>query len=165
VPVICIDPKGDLGNLGLVFKGLAAEAFAPWVPPKEDAEALAAQWRKGTAGSGIDLDRIAHLADTMSFGLYTPGSETGVPVNVLGALRRPPAATLADSEACRGLVQDTVSGLMGLIGKKADPVKDPNHIVMSTVLETAWTNGEDPDLEALVLKLVDPPFKKVWKET
>src|SRR5215210_3954059 len=31
VPVIAIDPKGDLGNLLLTFPDLSASAFQPWV--------------------------------------------------------------------------------------------------------------------------------------
>lgn len=161
VPVICIDPKGDLGNLGLTFGGLSPEEFAPWATPGEDAAALSERWRDGVARSGLGPEQVKHLASNMALGLYTPGSESGVPVDVLGALRRPPAATLADPEATRDLVRDTVSGLMGLIGRKPDPVKDPAHIVLSTLLEQAWASGEDPDLEGIILKLVDPPFKKV----
>ena len=35
VPVIAIDPKGDLGNLLLTFPGLSASEFTPWVNPDE----------------------------------------------------------------------------------------------------------------------------------
>src|SRR5271166_5672164 len=35
IPVIAVDPKGDLGNLMLSFPKLCAEDFAPWVDPDE----------------------------------------------------------------------------------------------------------------------------------
>src|SRR5512142_2585980 len=35
VPVIAIDPKGDLGNLLLTFPSLRAEDFAPWIDEDE----------------------------------------------------------------------------------------------------------------------------------
>src|SRR5687768_18576860 len=35
VPVLAIDPKGDLGNLLLTFPNLAASDFRPWVDPDE----------------------------------------------------------------------------------------------------------------------------------
>ena len=35
IPVIAIDPKGDLGNLLLTFPELRGEDFAPWVDPDE----------------------------------------------------------------------------------------------------------------------------------
>ena len=35
VPVIAIDPKGDLGNMLLTFPGLSGEEFRPWVDEEE----------------------------------------------------------------------------------------------------------------------------------
>ena len=35
VPAICIDPKGDLGNLLLTFPNLAAADFEPWIDAGE----------------------------------------------------------------------------------------------------------------------------------
>ena len=59
VPAICIDPKGDLGNLMLTFPDLAPTDFAPWVDAGEaarkglDTASLAAttaeNWKKGLA--------------------------------------------------------------------------------------------------------------------
>jgi DNA helicase HerA-like ATPase len=59
IPAICIDPKGDIGNLLLSFPDLAPADFAAWVDPAEAArraittEDLGAQtaatWRKGLA--------------------------------------------------------------------------------------------------------------------
>src|SRR5262245_23915003 len=49
VPVLAIDPKGDLSNLLLTFPSLATADFAPWVDPQVAAsqgitlEAYAAQ--------------------------------------------------------------------------------------------------------------------------
>ena len=37
IPVIAIDPKGDLGNLLLTFPELRGADFAPWVDPDEAA--------------------------------------------------------------------------------------------------------------------------------
>jgi hypothetical protein len=84
-----------------------------------------------------------------------------VPVDVLGSLRRPAAEVLADDEGRLALISDTISGLLGLVDHASDPVKDPAHILLSQVLDAAWRNGDDPDLEHLLLRLVDPPFPKV----
>src|SRR5688572_13744476 len=35
IPVIAIDPKGDLGNLLLTFPELGGDDFAPWINPEE----------------------------------------------------------------------------------------------------------------------------------
>src|SRR4026209_316020 len=59
VPVIAIDPKGDLGNLLLTFPELRGEDFAPWIDPAEAqrqgkspdqyAQETADLWKKGLA--------------------------------------------------------------------------------------------------------------------
>ena len=41
VPVIAIDPKGDLGNLLLTFPSLAATDFRPWIDEDEARRAIA----------------------------------------------------------------------------------------------------------------------------
>src|SRR5687767_5731855 len=59
IPAICIDPKGDLGNLLLTFPELKPENFRPWIEPAEAvrkglsvdelAEKTATDWRNGLA--------------------------------------------------------------------------------------------------------------------
>ena len=157
VPIVAIDPKGDLGNLGLVFPELSATEFAPWCGSNDPTE-VAAGWSQGIARSGLGPDDVRSLRERMDLVVHTPGSTSGVPVNVLASLQAPQGL---DEEALRDLVADTVTGLLGLVGRRADPVKDPAHVVMSHVLEAAWSDGVDLDLPELVVRLVDPPFKKV----
>lgn len=158
IPIIAIDPKGDLGNLSLVFPEQRPEDFAPWADGQDPAE-LAERWNKGLAGFEIGAEELAELKRRLDLVLYTPGSEAGEPVDVLAALAAP--SDISDAEALRGLVSDTVSGLLGLIGKSSDPVRDPAHIVLCTLIEDAWMQGQDLDLEGLITHLVDPPFEKV----
>ena len=68
VPVIVIDPKGDLTNLLLTFPDLRPEDFAPWINEDEArragksadefAAAQADLWKKGLAEWGEDGARI-----------------------------------------------------------------------------------------------------------
>ena len=45
IPAICIDPKGDLGNLMLTFPQLAATDFKPWLDPADETlEELRQRW-------------------------------------------------------------------------------------------------------------------------
>src|SRR6188768_2086780 len=41
VPVLAIDPKGDLSNLLLTFPSMSADDFAPWVPQDANAAGTA----------------------------------------------------------------------------------------------------------------------------
>jgi len=160
VPIIALDPKGDLGNLGLLFPEFGAQDYAPWCG-EEDPAAVASKWQQGMLRSGLTAQHTAELRDKMDLTVYTPGSTSGVPVNLLGMLQAPDAATLEDPEARQELIAGTVSGLLGLTGRNSDPIKDPAHVVMSHIIDQAWQSGESLDLSGLVLRLVDPPFEKV----
>lgn len=160
VPIVAIDPKGDIGSLGLLFPELSEAGFGPWVEGGAGAE-VAARWKKGLGGWGLGASDVAGLRDRLDLRLHTPGSSAGIGVNVLGSFRRPSEAELQDAEGRRAVVSATVSGLLGLAGRTADPVRDPAHVVLSKILDDAWERGEDPDLEAIVLALVDPPFQRV----
>ena len=58
VPVLVLDPKGDMGNLLLTFPELAPDDFAPWVPTGSDPAAVATQWSEGLASWGVDRAEI-----------------------------------------------------------------------------------------------------------
>lgn len=171
VPVIVLDPKGDMTNLALAFSDHAPADFAPWVDPSEAdreglsvdelAERLASRWKKGLAGHGITQERIDAFVKGSQVTVYTPGSGAGVSVDVLAMLRAPAPSLLDDTEGLGDLVAGTVSSLLGLVGVDADPVKDPSHILLSRIVHDGWVEGRSLDLESLILELVDPRFKKV----
>src|SRR5215510_3072761 len=84
VPAICIDPKGDLGNLLLTFPKLDPADFQPWIDPadaarkgitvEELAQKTAEQWKNGLAQWRQDGDRIQRFRDAVDITVYTPGS-------------------------------------------------------------------------------------------
>jgi hypothetical protein len=171
VPAIVIDPKGDLGNLLLTFPGLRAEDFAPWVNPddarrtgvsvEDYARQQAEAWKAGLAEWGEDGERIARLRDSAEFAIYTPGSEAGLPVSILESLSAPKGDAAGDGELLRERVTTTVTSLLGLLGLDADPVKSRDHILLSTLLDTAWRAGTDMDLAALIGQIQAPPMARV----
>ena len=55
VPLLLIDPKGDLGNLGLLYPGASAEELLPWV----DAAAAARQGISAQVAAAAWSERIA----------------------------------------------------------------------------------------------------------
>src|SRR5687768_12190296 len=87
VPVLVIDPKGDLGNLMLTFPDLAPAEFLPWVEEgaadrqgisrEELAEREAKKWRDGLASWGEGPERIRRLREAAEVTIYTPGSTAG----------------------------------------------------------------------------------------
>ena len=158
IPTLVLDPKGDLGNLLLTFPDLDAESFAPWVEGA-DAAQVATSWSEGLASWGIDGTRLRALREAADFTIYTPGSTSGVPLNVVGALQRPAEGT--DDETIVDEINGYVAGLLGLVGIDADPLASREHILLSNLIRNAWDSGTDLDLATLVGQVQAPPIRKL----
>jgi hypothetical protein len=158
IPTLILDPKGDLGNLLLTFPELRPDDFAPWVEEGDPAE-VAGQWQQGLAGWDIGPERIAALRAAAEFTIYTPGSTSGVPLNIVGSLRRP--ADGVDAETVSDEVEGFVSGLLAMVGVESDPLSGREHILLANLIENAWAAGQDLDLPGLVAQVQDPPLRKL----
>jgi hypothetical protein len=171
IPAIAIDPKGDLGNLLLTFPDLAPADFEPWVEEgqasrkgmtvPEYAAATATQWREGLAAWGQDGARIQRLRDAVDMTIYTPGSSAGRPLTVLRSFAAPPPAVREDDDALRERIGASVSGLLGLLGIDADPLRSREHILLSTVLDRAWRDSKDLSLAQLIGAIQDPGIDRI----
>jgi hypothetical protein len=171
IPAICIDPKGDLGNLLLAFPELRPADFAPWVDPAEAArkgvtpeqlaEQTATQWREGLAAWGQDAARIQRYRDAVDIAIYTPGSRAGLPLTILRSFAAPPNEMLDDAEAMRERINSAVSGLLALLNIDADPLRSREHILLASILDRAWREGQSPAPGDLIHSIQQPPFDKV----
>jgi hypothetical protein len=172
VPVIAIDPKGDLANLLLLFDRLAPEQFEPWIDEgaarregkdvKAAAAEAAATWTKGLAGWGLGKDDVAALVKTHDAVIYTPGSSAGVGLNVLQSLDAPPAGAWDTAEEdLRDEIQSLVSGLLTLVKVEADPLQSPPAVFLASLVEQGWRAGKGFSLESLIGEIADPPFDKI----
>ena len=171
IPVIAIDPKGDLGNLALRFPALAPADFRPWVDPKQaanaglSAEAFAEQqatlWKDGLAGWGEDGARIQRLVDAADVTIYTPGSTAGRPLSLLKAFVAPPPVIRDDSEAMQERVDATATSVLALLGINGDPISSREHMLLANLLHAAWSEGRDLDLAGLIGGIQSPPFHTV----
>jgi hypothetical protein len=61
----------------------------------------------------------------------------------------------------RDRVSATATSLLGLIGIQADPIQSREHILLSTILDTAWRQGQDLDLAGLISQVQTPPVTKI----
>ena len=171
IPVIAIDPKGDVGNLLLSFPSLRGEDFRPWVEPAEAAarglspeqlaEQTATQWREGLAAWDEDGERVARFRNAVDATIYTPGSTAGQPLSVLHTLSAPPAAVLGDTELLRQRIGTAVSGLLSLLGIDADPLRSREHILLATLIDQAWREGRDVALADLIRGIQSPPVDRI----
>ncbi|MEM7330856.1 MAG: DUF87 domain-containing protein [Chloroflexota bacterium] len=172
IPAIMIDPKGDITNALLHFPNLAPTDFEPWVNADEArrdgktvqqaAQDTADLWRNGLASWEIGPERIKALKDSVRFSVFTPGSDSGLPVSILASLAAPEIPWEANREVLRERISGTVTALLGLIGlKDIDPVRSREHILLSNIFETAWSQGKGLDLGELIMQVQTPPFEKL----
>lgn len=171
LPAILIDPKGDITNLLLQFPELRPADFQPWVNvdearrAKQTVEAYAEQtaemWRAGLNHWGLSSENIRTLKDSADWAIYTPGSDAGRPISILKSLERPELAWEENQELLRERIAGICSGLLGLIGVEADPVKSREHILLANIFEHAWKNDLPLDLAELITQVQTPPFEKL----
>ena len=171
IPTLIIDPKGDMTNLLLTFPNLAPADFRPWIDeaaaakdgrtPDEEAAATAELWTSGLDSwdlAGTDIAELRASADTA---IYTPGSQAGVPLNVIGRMDPPDLSWETDAETIRDEIQGIVSGLLSLIDVDADPIASREHILLSNLIENAWQNAAAIDLPTLINQVATPPIRKL----
>jgi hypothetical protein len=166
---LLIDPKGDLTNLCLTFPNLTPADFQPWVNEGDASKAgqsiadfAAAQakaWTDGLASWGITPDRIGALRKDVAFTIYTPGSNAGVALNIVGSLQAP--TDVSDTEVIGDEIEGFVSGLLSLIGIDADPLSSREHILLSNLILNEWNSGRSLDLPGLVGMVQQPPIRKL----
>lgn len=171
VPAILIDPKGDLANLLLTFPELRGQDFLPWInlddarqkglSPEEYANKQAETWKNGLASWGQNGERIQHLRDAVDMQIYTPGSNAGIPVSILKSFAAPEPAIREDNDLFRERISTTATSLLGLVGIDADPVQSREHILLSTILDNTWRQGQDMDLATLIQQVQNPPLTRI----
>jgi hypothetical protein len=171
IPVLVLDPKGDMGNLALTFPGLAAADFKPWVNESdataagvsldEYAQQTASAWKQGLEAQGMGADRIKELRAAADLTIYTPGSTAGVPLNVVGSLRAPTLSWDTEAETLRDEIEGVVTSVLTLAGIDAEPLSSREHVLISNLIENAWRAGRDLDLGSLIGEIQSPPLRKL----
>lgn len=171
IPAICIDPKGDLGNLLLAFPELRPADFKPWLEQADAtrkglsldqlAEKTAKTWKEGLAAWGQDAARIQRYRDAVDISIYTPGSTAGLPLTVLKSFAAPGPAVMRNPEALRDRVAGAASGLLALMGIDSDPLSSREHILLANLFDRSWKEGRSLDLAGLIREIQSPPLTKI----
>ena len=171
VPAILVDPKGDITNLLLQFPDLAPADFKEWInvddarrkgkSVEEYAQATADTWRNGLADWGITPERIRILQATTDYTIFTPGSDAGISINILGSLAAPGLDFDTNAEAIRERISGTVAALLGLLDSKADPVRSRESVLLCNIFEHFWKQNKDLDLMQLIMAVQEPPVRQI----
>jgi tRNA A37 N6-isopentenylltransferase MiaA len=160
IPVIAIDPKGDLANLALQFGDLNAPEAKPWLElGGKSGDEQRQHWQKIRGYSGIESDRIEHLRDKLVFRVFTPGQADGFPVNTLPL----DAASYKDfSDSARDEKANALSvALLTRIGEYKDNQVSPAQVYLAKIFLWHWQNQQPLDLATLLGAVQKPPFDMI----
>jgi hypothetical protein len=169
-PLLVIDLKGDMTNLLLNFPDLDPASFRPWLPPDalsdgdtdEVAASRAALWSKGLAGSGLGGADLRAVRSGVSWQLFTPGVASGAPLSILPSLGPPEGVRLDDDpDGVRQRVDGVTAALLSLIDRGGDPLADPDHVLLASIILEVWRRGTPLDLAGLLTQLMDPPIERL----
>ncbi len=170
IPVIAIDPKGDLGNLLLTFPNLATSDFKDWIDPLEaeklgkTVDELAAEkaklWQNGIEKTGQSKQRIKQLRETVDMNLFTPGSNVGRPISLLKSLNSPPENLRNDKDLYRERIAAATTGILSLLDIENNPLSK-EHTLVSNILEYFWDKEQSVSLEDLIMTVQKPPFERI----
>lgn len=170
IPVIAVDPKGDMGNLLLNFPEMQPEQFEPYIDAGEAeqqgisvaelAEKKAELWKKGLTKTHQSTERVQALQDAVGMNLYTPGATYGRPISLLKSLTAPNVQLKADKDLYRERIASATTGMLALLGIENDPLSR-EHILMNTLLEHYWDKGQDIALADLIAVIQNPPFERI----
>ena len=172
IPAIVIDPKGDITNLLLAFPNLSPQEFQPWIHADDARRAgmdiptysadVANRWQSGLAKWGIVPERITWMKHAAKYSIYTPGSDSGLPISIMASLKAPSDGWHGgNEEEIREKINGITTALLALAGLSVRPVQDKEHVLVSNIFEFNWRQGRDLTLEDIILQIQNPPFEKL----
>jgi hypothetical protein len=169
IPVLMIDVKGDLSNLGLTFPTFAAAPFEAWVQPTpgdsrsvlELAAALAQERQQGLLTSGIGEPELQSFVDQVDLRIITPGSAAGESLHLLSSLEQPLRHGPRDAAATAASLAAGVSLILRLLKRDPDAATSRDHVLLSLFAERRLQAGLPSDLGALIHDLLEPPLETV----
>ena len=171
IPLMIIDPKGDLVNLALMFPDFSPQEFLPWIStseaakenmsPDDYAKKVAEKWQTGLKSWGIDKTQVAALKEKADVRIFTPGSAMGMKISIVEGFKKPDIDFEADEEGMIDKIRSSVSALLALLGIDDDPLKSKPHILISNIIEHYWRLGRSVSLEDLILNIQKPPIQKL----
>ncbi|MGC9350510.1 MAG: ATP-binding protein, partial [Sulfurovum sp.] len=169
VPSIVIDPKGDMGNLCFTDPNFSTASFEPWVADEADskneeinvyARDIAKLWKEGIESWDQGSDRIAKF-HAVEKTIYTPGSSSGVEINVMHSLESPSSEVMEQGDALASYLKSTVTGLLSFIGLEADPLESKEYILLAQIISKSWINQERLTIEQLIGQIINPAFDHI----
>ncbi|MFO0561317.1 MAG: helicase HerA-like domain-containing protein [Polyangiales bacterium] len=172
IPVLVVDVKGDLANIGLACESLAPESLHSWIDqnqpdfdaersPHELARTAAEERQKGLARWGLDEASVQRFARSFALRVLTPGSAIAEPIDLLSALRADPDRWTRSLDSARSGLSSAISLLLRLLDRDSDPIRSREHVLLSVLAEHQLRAGMPADLRTLIQELSEPSITTV----
>jgi DNA helicase HerA-like ATPase len=168
IPVIAIDPKGDISNLMLGFENMSAAEFKPWLNAEEAlqkgvtleelAESTAEMWSEGIKSWDQTTERIKKIKNNVDMRIYTPGSSSGLELSLFEGFKAP---TNLEPEDMADAIENTVTSYLSVVDKKSSKSGSPEHSFLSEILKIYWQKGESLNFPDFIGAILNPPFDKI----
>ncbi|CAA6801952.1 MAG: FIG00495827: hypothetical protein [uncultured Campylobacterales bacterium] len=169
VPSIIIDPKGDMGNLLLNFPDQDPSDYAQYIDEDEAtqksmskdeyAKKIASMYQEGIKDWDQDKSRIKTLGNKADFNIFTPGSNTGIPINILGSFDVPSDEVLSDPDMLNMNISSLSSSVLSLA--KIDTNSSKENILLSNIFLHSFKQKKSLTLTELITSIINPPMKKI----
>ena len=170
IPVLAIDPKGDISCLAISSKDFA---FRPWSDVEADSkreprEAYAQGqqqiYAEKAKENGITEEKVSRFIENVQVRIFTPKSSAGIPVSISPKLDAPPQFAKwvkEEPEIVSDLLDISVTSLLNIIRPGRSDNDQQAVSFLSAILENQWEQGNGVDLTGLIDLVLHPPFTKV----
>ena len=155
IPVIAIDPKGDIGSLGIISEQFDFRPYGAMATGA--AQKVAEKYTAEHKTQEIPSDKIKKLTQT-DVSIYTPKSAVGKSLSLMPKLTIPPQFDADDINSVSALVDPVAASLISLAeltGKQADRTQS----LVSAIINHEWSASRALTIPKLIELLIKPPFQ------
>ena len=153
IPVLAIDPKGDIGGLGTISKNFD---FRPFVSNPEKTQTIYV-----SNLHNIDKLILDKLSKTKTK-IFTPKSSIGIQVSLIPKLTAPKDFKKEienNPSIAASLIEPLSESICQLAGISNNYEKSKS--LISSIILHNWKLGNDLTIESLINEVIDPPFENV----
>lgn len=157
IPVIAIDPKGDIGSLAVTNANFDFRPYGAMASGA--AQKVAEKYHAEHKSQDIPSDKIKKLQKVQTK-IYTPKSSVGQSISLMPKLTIPIHFDSDDINSVAALVDPVAASLVSLAemsGKSADRTES----LLSAIISHEWSAKRAITLPKLIELIVKPPFQEI----
>ncbi len=155
IPVIAIDPKGDIGSLGIINEQFDFRPFGAMASGA--AQKVADKYASEHKAQEIPSEKIRKLKQVKTT-IYTPKSTVGKSLSLMPKLTIPVQFDADDINSVSALVDPVAASLISLAeltGRQADRTQS----LVSAIISHEWSASRALTIPKLIELFIKPPFQ------